>query len=69
MKYQIGLKFQRINKKYVETITDYHITTNMEGDTVKVRYVATHEFCGQTVTDIDIVPVTIARGLDKHGEK
>ena len=47
------------------TITDVHTTRNLTGEVVKTRYVATHQFLGQTVTDTDIVAVTVARGIDR----
>ena len=62
--YAIGTKFMTRGKYPKQcTVTDIHTTTNLAGDVVKVRYVATHEFCGQTVTDADVCAVTIARGL------
>lgn len=45
------------------TIVDILRTVNLAGECVKLRYVATHEFCGQTVTDHDVLDVTIAKGL------
>ena len=45
------------------TVTDIHKTYNSAGELVKVRYVATHCFAGQLVTDYDVCDVTIARGL------
>ena len=45
------------------TVTDIYKTYNATGDLVKTRYVASHEFMGQTVTDYDVVGTTIARNL------
>lgn len=45
------------------TVTDMWETFNAAGQLVQVRYVATHEFCGQKVEERDIVATTIARGL------
>jgi len=65
MSYPIGYQFIRMGgarrKRQVETITDVLTTTNLAGDVVKTRYVATHEFCGQTITDCDVIPTTIDR--------
>lgn len=62
--YAIGTKYTPARKHATEcTIVDIHTTTNLAGEIVKVRYVSTHAFLGQTVTDYDVVPVTIARAL------
>lgn len=45
------------------TVTDRLETFNRAGELVKVRYVATSNVLGQTITDNDLVAVTIARGL------
>lgn len=65
IRFSIGDKFIRQSRKhkYTETITDILKTYNSNDELVKVRYVATHEFLGQTVTDSDICDTTIARGL------
>ena len=63
MKYEIGTKFiPRGKDKRICTIVDIHTTTNAKGEIVKQRYVATHEFLGQTITDYDIIDTTIDRG-------
>jgi len=62
--YPIGYKFIRTARKntYVETITDILKTYSTKtGQHVTTRYVATHEFMGQTVTDFDIRHVSIQR--------
>jgi hypothetical protein len=43
-------------------VVDKLETYNGKGELVKTRYVSEHEFLGQTVTDNDVVPVTILRG-------
>lgn len=60
---KIGLKFVRphTKRKDVEMVTDVLKTYNSKGELVKTRYVATHEFMGQKVTDSDIVIVSIQR--------
>lgn len=47
------------------TVVDVLRTYNSGGDLVRLRYVATHQFCGQTVTDSDVCDTTIARGLQQ----
>lgn len=63
--YGIGTVFTPVGRKTknVCTVTDILTTRNTAGEVVKIRYVATHDFCGQTVTDHDVLEVTIARGL------
>ena len=68
MTIEIGTKFikqrgKHTNKERVETVTDILKTYNSAGDLVKTRYVATHDFLGQKVTDSDVLGVTIQRGL------
>ena len=67
--YPNGTQFQRIGKHYVETVTDKWTTTNRAGEIVRIRYAAAHTFCGQLVTDVDVIPVTIARGIDYLNRK
>jgi hypothetical protein len=64
MKYPQGTKFIRRGdkNKRVLTVIDYHTTRNISGDIVKQRYVAGHEFMGQTIIEIDICETTISRG-------
>jgi len=45
------------------TVTDVLTTLNLAGEVVKIRYEATHQFCGQTVADSDVCETTIAIGL------
>lgn len=62
-RFPIGTQFKTRGKHpRVCTVVDIHRTYNAQGALVKVRYVATHEFLGQTVTDSDVVDATIARG-------
>lgn len=64
MEYPIGTQFMSRGKHpYLCTVSDVWKTYDAEGNLVHTRYCATHEFCGQTVTERDIVAVTIARGL------
>ena len=69
-KYPIGTQYMPMRKNsYVCTIIDIHKTYNNKGDLVKTTYVATHEFCGQTITESDVNETTIARGIMKAKEK
>ena len=62
--YAIGTKFMTGGKAPKQcVVTDIYTTTNVAGEVVKVRYVATHSFLGQVVSDCDVCDVTIARGL------
>lgn len=64
VRFKVGDQFIRQGRKRkdVETIIDILTTRNTSGEVVKIRYVATHEFLGQTVTDHDVCDTTIARG-------
>ena len=68
-RFPVGTKFKTQHRDGRKTwyrinrVTDIWTTYNLDGQLVKTRYVATHEFCGQTVTDYDVVETTIARGL------
>ena len=48
------------------TVKDVHTTYNLAGEVVAIRYLATHEFMGQTVVTRDVVETTIAMGLVKE---
>lgn len=43
------------------TIIDILKTYNNKGELVNIRYVSTHQFLGQTVTEKDVLPITIQR--------
>ena len=64
-RFPVGTKFVRVGRKHarVETVTDFLVTRNLAGEPVQTRYVATHQFLGQEVTDSDVLETTIARGL------
>lgn len=63
-RFPIGTKYAtRGRNRQVHTVTDQLTVTNSRGAVVAVRYVAEHQFCGQTVVDRDVVDTTIARGL------
>ena len=44
------------------TVIDKLITTRADGTIHKTRYIATHEFLGQTVYDCDVGRTTIVMG-------
>lgn len=63
-KFKIGQTFMPYGKHpKLNTIIDIHTTTNSAGEVVKFRYVATHEFMGQVITDYDVNETTVARGI------
>lgn len=62
--YTIGTQYLPHGKHAtVCTVTDIHTTHNSKGEQVNLRYVASHQFCGQTVTEQDVCAVTVARGI------
>lgn len=63
-KFKIGQKYKTMGKHpRICTIVDIHKTYNVKNEMVKLRYVSQHEFCGQIITDYDVVEATITRGL------
>lgn len=63
-RFAIGTKFKTLGKHPKEcTVTNILRTYDNADKLVKVSYVATHEFCGQVITDHDVCDTTIARGL------
>lgn len=62
--YPIGTRYQTQGKyPRLCTVVDVWKTYNAVGELVHTRYVSTHEFVGQLVTERDVVATTIARGL------
>lgn len=62
-RFAVGTVFTPLRKQAeLCTVTDILTTRNLAGDIVKIRYVATHLFYGQVVTDSDVIETTIARG-------
>ena len=63
--FEIGTQYKsRSNRDRVSTVIDILETRSLvTGKQTKIRYVSTHEFCGQTVTDYDVLFTTIKRGL------
>lgn len=62
--FEIGQTYMTRGKvKRLCTVVDIHKTYNAAGELVKIRYVSTHEFMGQTVTEHDVVGVTIQMGV------
>lgn len=63
-RYPIGQQYKTRGKHPAScTVVDIHRTYNNAGELVKLRYVSTHEFMGQTLTDYEVVDATIARGI------
>ena len=63
-RFQIGQQYKTRGKHpQLCTIVDVHRTYNSANELVKLRYVTSHQFCGQTVLDTDVVDTTIAMGL------
>ena len=66
VRFPVGIQFKTRGKHpKLCTVADILKTYNQAGELVKVRYVATHEFCGQIVTDWDVVDTTIAMGCNR----
>lgn len=67
MRYPIGTQFIKVGRKHkgTWTVTNYHVTTDLQGNIVKARYVAECSFLGQALIDSDVCEATIARGLLK----
>lgn len=62
-RFKIGQQFlTRGRSPRLCTITDIWRTYNNAGELVRLRYVATHDFMGQTLTDYDVVDTTISLG-------
>lgn len=63
-KYPVGTKYYTSGRHpKLCTVVDFLTTTNLAGEVVRERYVSTHEFCGQTIKDSDVLTTSIARGL------
>jgi hypothetical protein len=60
-RYSIGQQFLPMGKKHTYTVVDYLITRNSKNEIYQIRYICTHLFCGQIVTDYDVPEATIAR--------
>jgi hypothetical protein len=72
MRFPIGTQYiKRVSAKVTRdcTVVDYEFTFNSRGELVRSRYVSTHEFCGQLITERDIVETTIARSLFAEAKK
>lgn len=63
-KFPIGTRFHARGKnKRINTIVDIYKTYNSKNELVMIRYVSTHDFMGQIVTDYDVIETTVAMGL------
>lgn len=69
-RFPVGTQFMTRGKAgRLCTVTDFHVTRNLAGDVVKVRYVATHPLMGQEITDSDVPETTVAMGVAALKEK
>lgn len=69
IEFPIGTQFKTRGKNpKVCEVVDVLKTYNSKGELVTVRYVATHEFLGQTVTDRDVPRTTVAMGFIEPNE-
>jgi len=69
-RFPIGTQFSTRGKApRICTVTDILKTYNSAGVLVAIRYVATHEYCGQFVTESNILDTTIAMGLFGETQK
>jgi hypothetical protein len=65
-RFEIGTQYQTRHKHpKVCTIIDVLKTYNSKNELVKIRYVSTHEFMGQIITDNDVLDTTIALGIEE----
>jgi hypothetical protein len=63
-RFAIGQQFKSRGKHpRLMTVCDILRTYNAAGDLVRIRYVAQHEFMGQTIKDHDVCETTIARSI------
>lgn len=60
-RFEIGTDFYNAKRQRC-TVVDILRTYNWKDELVAVRYVAAHQFCGQTVIDRDVLDITIAKG-------
>lgn len=68
-RFSIGTKFKTRHKNPKHcTVIDVLKTYNNAGEFVKIRYVATHIFMGQTITDYDVTDTTIKMGIEATNE-
>lgn len=63
----IGTKYKTRHKEpKLCTVIDRYDTFNSIGELVRTRYVSVHTFCGQTVTEYDVLETTIKMGIIKE---
>lgn len=63
--YPIGTTYTN-QKGQICTVADVWTTTDSRGDVVSISYVTVHSFCGQLVSEIRVMPITIAKGNPSH---
>jgi len=65
--FKIGTRYKTRGKNPKECIIiDIWKTYNSAGELVNTRYISTHDFLGQMVTNYDVVETTILMGLIKE---
>lgn len=64
-RFPIGTQYlsRRGKRQDLCTVVEQLTTMNSKGEIVATRYITAHQFCGQMVTESDVVDTTIARGL------
>jgi hypothetical protein len=63
-KYAVGTKYMSRGKcPKLCTVTDILRTYNSANELVRVRYVATHDMLGNTITDHDVAECAVSMGL------
>ena len=66
-KFKVGDIYIDRNKRLC-TIQDILTTTNLCGEIVSIRYVSTHDFLGQKVTNSDVVETTIVMAKAREAQ-
>ena len=66
--YPIGTEYKDTHGRLCKVVDVLKTYSMITGKCVKIRHVVQYEFCNQTVTDRDVVYVTITRRLmeDRH---
>lgn len=69
-RFAIGTQYKtRGQRPRLCTVIEILRTFNSRDELVSIRYVSTHEFCGQSVAEHDVVEATIAMGFASEPSK
>lgn len=69
VRFPVGTTYTKRGKaNKVCTVEDVHLTYNLAGELVKIRYVTSNLMMDQKVFDYDVVDATIARSLIEMGD-